>query len=380
MERKQLLMIPGPTNVPDRILQAMSRPMVNHRGPEFHELYDRIMENMRYAFKTKGDTYALTASGTGGVEAVIANVVERGGKIIVPVNGDFSHRIVENVEYFGGVSVVLDVEWGKAPTASMIEQAVERERDAKVLFLIYNETSTGATTREMPEIAKVARKNNLLLVVDAISNFAGDTLPMDQWGVDIVVAGSQKCLACPPGLALVAMNSRAWDFVKNRKPQSNYWSFHKYKAFNDRKETPFTPAVSLYYALDEALQMLKEEGLENGIARHAKMAGAFYAAAEALGLELFAEPSCRSNTVIAIKNPQGINVRQMRTVMHENYSVVITGGMGAIRDTTFRIGSMGTVSPMEVRSTVEALEKGLEAVGYKFEPGAGVLAAEKALA
>lgn len=373
-------MIPGPTNVPDRILQAMYRPIINHRGPEFHELYDRIMENMRCAFETKGDTFALTASGTGGVEAVVANVVGRGEKIIVPVNGDFSHRIVENVECFGGVPVVLNVEWGKAPTAAMIEEVVEKERDTKVLFVIYNETSTGATTREMQEIAKIARKHDLMLAVDAISNFAGDTLPMDHWGVDIVVAGSQKCLACPPGLVLVALGHRAWDFIKNRKPQSNYFSFHKYKAFNDRKETPFTPAVSLYFALDEALQMLKEEGLEKRIARHATMARAFYAAAEALKLELFADPSCRSNTVIAIKNPPGINVRQMRALMHEKYGVIITGGMGAIRDTTFRIGSMGTVSPLEVRATVEALEKGLEAVGYKFEPGIGVQAAEKALA
>jgi len=380
LQMKQLLMIPGPTNVPDRILQAMARPMINHRGPEFHKLYDRIMEGMRYAFETTGDTFALTASGTGGVEAVIANVVGRGERIIVPVNGDFSHRIVENVEYFGGDPVVLNVEWGKAPTAAMIGEAVEKERDAEVLFVIYNETSTGATTREMKEIAKLARKHDLLLVVDAISNFAGDTLPTDRWGVDIVVAGSQKCLACPPGLVLVALNSRAWDFIKDRKPQSNYFSFHKYKAFNARKETPFTPAVSLYYALDEALQMLKEEGLENRIARHARMAGAFYAAAEALRLELFADPSCRSNTVVALKNPPGIDVRRMRTIMEEKYGVVITGGMGAIRDTTFRIGSMGIVSSVEVKATVEALEKGLEAVGYKFEPGVGVRAAQKALA
>jgi aspartate aminotransferase-like enzyme len=376
---KQLLMIPGPTNVPDRILQAMSKPMINHRGPEFHKLYDRIMEGMRYAFETKGDTFALTASGTGGVEAVIANIVGRGERIIVPVNGDFSHRIAENVEYFGGIPIVLDVEWGKAPTSAMIEEAVEKERDARALFVIYNETSTGALTKEMPEIAKIARKHDRLLAVDAISNFAGDTLPMDQWGADIVVAGSQKCLACPPGLVLVALNSRAWDFIKNRKPQSNYFSFQKYKAFNDRKETPFTPAVSLYFALDEALQMLKEEGLENRIARHAKMARAFYAAAEALKLELFADPSCRANTVIAFKNPPGINVRQMRTIMEEKYGVVITGGMGAIRDTTFRIGSMGTVSPVEVKTTVEALEKGLEAVGYKFRLGAGLEAAERTL-
>jgi aspartate aminotransferase-like enzyme len=379
MEKKQLLMIPGPTNLPNRVLQAMAKPMINHRGPEFHALYDRIMENMRYAFETKGDTIVFSASGTGGVEAVIANFLGNGEKIIVAVNGDFSHRIEENVRCFGGIPIVLNVQWGKAPTAGMIEQAVEKEKDAKVLFVIYNETSTGALTKEMEEIARIARKYDRLLAVDAISNFAGDTLPMDRWGVDIVVAGSQKCLACPPGLVLVALNSRAWDFIKNRKAQSNYWDLHKYKAFNERKETPFTPAVSLYFALDEALQMLREEGLEKRIARHAKMANAFYAMAEALGLELFADPSCRAHTVIAFKNPQGIDVRKMRTIMEEKYGVVIAGGMGAIRDTTFRIGSMGIVSAVEVNATIEALENALMAVGYKSKPGAGLRAAQKVL-
>jgi aspartate aminotransferase-like enzyme len=373
------LMIPGPTNVPDRILQAMGKPMINHRGQEFHRLYDRLVENMRYLFQTKGDVYALTSSGTGGVEAIIANVMERGEKIIVPVNGDFSHRIAGNVEYFGGDPIVLEVEWGKTPTATLIEEAVEKEPDAKVLFVIYNETSTGTLTKEMREIAKIARKYDRLLAVDAISNLGGDLLPMEEWGVDIVVGGSQKCLACPPGLALVALGQRAWEFVKPRKAGSNYWDFHKYKSFDARKETPFTPAVNLYFALDEALLMLREEGLENRIARHAKMSGAFYAAVKALGLELFADPSCRSNTVVAVKNPSGVNVGKMRQIMEEKYGVIITGGMGAVRDTTFRIGSMGIVSPIEVRETVEALEHGLEAVGYKFNSGAGLEAAERGL-
>jgi aspartate aminotransferase-like enzyme len=246
--------------------------------------------------------------------------------------------------------------------------------------VIYNETSTGTLTKDMQEISKIAREHDRILAVDAISNLAGDPLPMDKWGVDIVVAGSQKCLACPPGLAFVALNSRAWDYIKDRKAQSNYWDFHKYKAFNDRKETPFTPAVNLYFALDEALQMLKEEGLEKRIARHAKMAKAFYSAAAALNLQLFADPSCRANTVISLKNPPGIDVSKMRKIMEEKYGVVITGGMGAIRDTTFRIGSMGIVSSTEVKTTVKALEKSLKEVGYKFEAGIGMKAAEKALA
>ena len=380
MSNKQLIMIPGPTNVPNRILEAASKPIINHRGSEFHDLYDRILNNLRYAFETSGDTFVLSASGTGGIESVIANFVGQGEKIIVPVNGDFSHRIEENVRYFGGIPVVLNIQWGKAPTAALVEEAVVEEKDARVIFVIYNETSTGALTKELPEIAKVARKYDKLLAVDAISNFVGDPLPMDAWGADIVVAGSQKCLACPPGLSLVAVSSRAWEFIRNKKARSNYWDFKKYKVFNDRRETPFTPAVNLFFALDEGLKMLREEELQKRVDRHAKMSSAFYAAAEALKLELFADPSCRAHTVIAIKNPPEIDVAKMRKVMEERYGVVIAGGMGAVKDTTFRIGSMGIVSPTEVKRTVDALEKGLEATGYIFEQGAGVDAAEKALA
>ena len=310
---------------------------------------------------------------------MIANVVRRGEKVIVPVNGDFSERIKENVEYFGGIPVEIHVPWGKAVTANMVEEAAEKAKDAHVLFTIYNETSTGATTRQLREIGKVAREHGLLFAVDAISNFAGDKLPVDEWGVDLCVAGSQKCLACPPGLAMVSVSERAWDTIKAGKAQSNYWDFAKYKSFEARKEIPFTPAVSLFYALDEALKMLQEEGLENRIARHAKMASAFYAAGEGLGLPLFPDVECRSNTVMTFKNPRGIDVHEMMKVMREQYGVTIAGGMGAIRDSTFRIGSMGIISPREVRATVKALEKGLEAVGYKFEPGAGLAAAEKLL-
>ena len=372
-------MIPGPTNIPNRIAEAASKPIINHRGKEFHSLYDRILSNLRYAFETSGNTFVLSASGTGGVEAVIANFVGQGEKIIVPVNGDFSHRIEENIGYFGGVPTVLNTQWGRAPTAALVEEAVAKEKDARILFVIYNETSTGALTKELPEIAKVARKYDRLLAVDAISNFVGDPLPMDRWGVDIVVAGSQKCLACPPGLSLVAMNSRAWEFIRNKNARSNYWDFKKYKVFNDRKETPFTPAVNLFFALDEGLQMLREEGLQKRIDRHAKMSNAFYAAVDALKLEPFADPSCRAHTVIAIKNPPNIDVANMRKIMEERYGVIIAGGMGAIRDTTFRIGSMGAVSSTEVMTTVNALEKSLEATGYVFEQGAGIDAAEKAL-
>lgn len=376
---RQLLMVPGPTNVPTRVLHAMSRPIINHRSQEFHTLYDHIRGNLRYAFQTEGDVFPLSASGTGGVEAIVANVVRRGDRVIVPVNGDFSERIKENIAYFGGIPVEVHIEWGKAASAIMIEKAIEMVKDAKVLFVIYNETSTGATTKELAEIGRVARKRGLIFAVDAVSNFAGDPLPMDEWGVDLCVAGSQKCLACPPGLVMVSVSQKAWEFIKTEKAQSNYWDLMKCKRFDERNETPFTPAISLFYALDEALQMLREEGLENRIVRHARMAGAFYAAAEALGLSMFADKAFRSHTVIALRNPPGIDVREMIQVMHDRYGVTITGGMGAIRDTTFRIGSMGIISPREVLATVKALEGGLKAVKYEFQSGIGAAAAEKAL-
>jgi aspartate aminotransferase-like enzyme len=356
--KKQLIMLPGPTNVPDRVMRAMIKPIVNHRGPEFHELYSGLVEKAKYAFQTKNDVFILTSSGTGGVECALSNVISPGDEVLVPVNGVFSQRMNEKVEAVGGKPIEVPIDWGKAPTAEQLEKAA-KGHDVEAIAVVYNETSTGVTTRGLEEIGKLARKHNALYIIDAISVLGGDQLPTDDWGVDICIAGSQKCLACPPGLALVSVSDRAWQTIENAKSPAYYFNLSKIREFQKHWETPFTPALPLFFALDEALNMLKEEGIENRIKRHLICAEEFYSGVQELGLELFADQHCRSNTVIAVKNPEGVPDKDIRDLMRERYGVVIAGGMGKLKGTMFRIGNMGIVSDVEVEETLEALKGAL---------------------
>ncbi len=376
MTEKKLIMVPGPTNVPDRVMKAMTKPMIDHRGPAFKAMFDSITENAKYAFQTRNDVYVLTVSGTGGLECVVGNAISPGDKVIVPVFGLFSGRAKKAVARRGGRVVELQSTWGTAPTASQIREAVEGEKDVKAVFVVYNETSTGVTVRELPEIGEITRENSLLLIVDAVSNLGGDDLPVDKWGVDIGVTASQKCLACPPGLSLFSVSPKAWEAIeKVEKPF--YFDMVEMREFAKKKETPFTPALPLFYALDEALKMVREEGLENRIRRHRTCSEAFYAAVEALGLSPLPDKNVRSNTVIAFNKPEGVDNAKVRKTMDEQYNVVISPGAGKLKDAIFRIGCMGIISETETLQTIDALENALADQGYKFKKDSGLKAAHE---
>jgi aspartate aminotransferase-like enzyme len=376
MAEKKLIMVPGPTNVPDRVMRAMIKPIIDHRGLEFKALYESLTENMKYIFQTHNDVYVLTVSGTGGLECAVGNAINPGDKVIVPVFGLFSERANEAVTRRGGSTVDLQSRWGTAPTADQIRKIVKKEKDTKAIVVVYNETSTGVTVRELPEIGEIAKEKNLLLIVDAVSNLGGDDLPVDKWGVDICVTASQKCIACPPGLSLFSVSPKAWEIIeKVEKPF--YFDMIEMREFSRKKETPFTPALPLFFALDEALRMVREEGLENRIRRHRTCSEAFYAALEAMKLSLFPNREVRSNTVIALKKPDGVDNTLVRKIMNEKYDVVISPGAGKLKDAMFRIGCMGIVSETETLLTINALENALTKQGYKFEKGAGLEAARE---
>jgi len=377
LEIPQLIMLPGPTNVPPRVMRAMLKPIINHRDAEFRDIYKRIVENCKYVFQTKNDVFVLTSSGTGGVECAIANIISDNDKIIVPVNGVFSQRVKETVECFGGKPIEIPVEWGKAVTIEQIKDVIEKEKDVKALAIVYNETSTGVTTRILSEIGKICEKNDVLFIVDAISILGGDYLPVDEWHVDICITGSQKCLMCPPGLALISVSEKAWSIIEKTTKKKYYFDLNKYKEFHEKFETPYTPAIPLFYALDEALQMIKEEGLEKRFKRHKVCAQAFYEGVKALGLKPFADESCRSNVVIAINNPDKISDKDIREIMREKYRISIAGGMGKLKGTMFRVGVMGIVSKTEILLTLSALELTLAELGYKLKLGEGVSAAKE---
>lgn len=376
-EKKHLLMLAGPTNVSDRVMKAMTKPIIGHRGPEFHTLHESILDNLRYVFQTKNDVFTLTSSGTGGVNCAVSNIVNPGDKVIIPVSGIFSQRMRDKIVRCGGKTVELPLEWGKAPTAEQIAQIVDKEKDAKAIAIVYNETSTGVTVRDLPKIGKIARENNLLLVVDAISVLGGDNLPMDEWNVDICVAGSQKCLACPPGLAMVAVNDRALEVIEKTVARPYYFDIIKMRDFIAKIETPFTPAVPLFYALDEALKMIREEGLEKRFKRHATCAKAFYNAVEALKLKTVSNEKVRSNTIIAVRMPSGVNNTELRKIMKEQHHVSVAGGQGKLKKLIIRIGCMGIISKTETIRTIDALENALNALNYPVEVGTGIEAARQ---
>ncbi|MGP3667419.1 MAG: pyridoxal-phosphate-dependent aminotransferase family protein [Candidatus Bathyarchaeota archaeon] len=369
MKRKEelLLMIPGPTNVPERIMKTLKKPMTNHRGPEFRSLYQGILEKLKYAFQTKNDVYPLTCSGTGGVEAAVGNVISRGDKVIVPMFGQFCERMGETVRRFGGEVIEVKAEWGSACSVEEIKAILDVEKNVKAVAVVYNETSTGVTLRSLPDIGKITRERGVLLIVDAVSVLLGDYLPVDEWNVDLCVAGSQKCFACPPGLAMVSVSEKAYEAAEKNKFRPFNHDFLLWREFKAKLETPFTPCIPLYYALDEALNILIEEGLENRIRRHITCAEAFYKTFENLNLKIVAKDELRSNTIIVPYIPENINVDEFRKILKERFRVVVAGGVGKLKGKVIRIGSMGVVSAYEVLATINGIIKTLKMLNYKPE-------------
>jgi len=364
-------MLPGPTNVPDRVMRAMMKPMIGHRGPEFHALYESLTDRLKQVFQTKGDVFVLTSSGTGGVECAVSNAISPGDRVIVPVFGTFSGRLKEKILRRGGEAIEIPVKEGEAPTAEQVEEALNKKKGVKAIALVYNETSTGVTVRDLPKIGGISRKRDILLIVDAVSILGGDYLPVDEWGVDICVTGSQKCLSCPPGLAMISVSERAWKIIEETS-RPYYFDLTLFREFSERRETPATPAVPLFYALEEALKMVLEEGLEERFRRHATCAKAFYRAGEALGLTSLAKEEHRSNTVIALNVPAGVDNAEVIRIMRESYGVVIEGGIGKLKKSIFRIGCMGMISEAETLMTVSALESALIDAGYSVKMGTGM--------
>ncbi|MEM2576367.1 MAG: alanine--glyoxylate aminotransferase family protein [Candidatus Bathyarchaeia archaeon] len=378
-DEPELIMLPGPTNVPQRVMNAMIKPIINHRGPKFREFYKELTEDLKYVFQTKNDVFPLSCSGTGGVECAISNIVAKGDKVVVPVNGVFSERLAQTVDAFGGESIRIPVEWGDAVTSKQVKDALEENKNVKAVAVVYNETSTGVTTRCLKEVGEICREYDCLYIVDAISILGGDNLPVDEWGIDICIAGSQKCLMTPPGLAAISISEKAWKIIEKTKGSKFYFDLTKYREFAKKFETPYTPALPLFFALGEALKMIKEEGLESVFKRHEICAKAFYNAFEKMNLNLYAKKPVRSNVVIAINNPPGITDEQIRSKLLKEHKVVVAGGMGKLKGTMFRIGVMGTVNAYHVIRTILALEQTLKELGYEFKFGEGLQTAKETL-
>jgi len=374
-------MIPGPTEVSTQALLAMAKPVVSHRDEDFSAFFKQLTEKAKQVFQTQNDLFILAASGTGGVEAAVANLTRKGDKVVVPVFGTFSDRVAEAVKRYGGEVIRIEIPLGEGPTASLIEKTLEKHPDTKVVYIVYNETSTGVTVRELPQIAKIAHKFDAVVVADAISILGGDELPVDPWEIDVCVTGAQKCLATPPGIALVSVSDRAWRLIEREGLSTFYFDLSRYKKFFDeRGQTPFTPAIPLLFALDIALTEILEEGLENRIRRHRLCAQAIYSAVEAWGMTPFAKEPFRSNTVIAVKYPPNFDDAKFRGLLKRKYRIAVAGGIGITKGMVFRIGCMGNIGPQDVVLTIAAMEAVLYEIGYLKEVGKGLAAAVRKLA
>ncbi|WP_455644661.1 pyridoxal-phosphate-dependent aminotransferase family protein [Methanosphaera sp.] len=370
-----LLMIPGPTTVPKRVLDAMAQPIVNHRGPVYGEILKETTAMMSEVFQTDNDSYLLTGSGTSAMETAIANIVEKGDKVINVVSGKFGERLQQLTEVFGGESIPVEVPWGQAVDPAEIKRVMEENDDAKALTMIHNESST-AVVNPIKEVGAIMKDYDTLFVVDTVSSLAGDTVKVDDYGLDICLSGSQKCIAAPPGMAAITLNDDAWKVIDSFEQSTYYLSLKAMRKSGSKNppQTPYTPNVSLTYAMNEALSMVLEEGLDARIKRHHAGARATRAAAEALGLELFAREGDRSNTLTAIKMPENITDAELRGTMRDKYQIEIAGGQDHLKGNVFRIGHMGITGLQELSMTFTCLEMTLKELGFEFEAGAGVSA------
>lgn len=357
-------MLPGPTNVPNRVINAMLTPMINHRSDDFRKLYKDIVNKTQTVFETENDVVVLTTSGTGAVETSVINLIKKDDVVIIPVNGEFSTRLADLIENYGGKTIRINSPYGQNPQIEKIEEAFEKNSNIKALYVVYNETSTGTTLRNLSKLGDICKAHGAYFVVDAVSILGGDELPVDKWNVDICFTATQKALAAPPGIAPISISKEAKKYMIENPPPSQYLNLKRYfKYYNDSFETPFTPAVTLFYAYQEALNIIIEEGMENRINRHRKCANAFYSGLEALGFTPFADADSRSNVVIAVNYLPGIDDKKFRELISTKFKVLLAGGFGELKGKVFRVGCMGEVSSYHVMRTLSAISSSMSILG-----------------
>ena len=347
MPPKRTLMGPGPSDVSPRVLEAMGRPTIGHLDPAFQTLMDEIKELLRYAFKTENKlTFPVSAPGSAGMETCFANLVEKGDKVVVCVNGVFGTRMVENVTRCGGEAIVINDEWGTPVSLSKTEDALKNNPDAKIIAFVGAETSTGVASDAIA-LCALAQKYNCLTIVDAVTSLGGSKLDVDGWGIDAIYSGSQKCLSCPPGISPVSFNERAIEKIKNRETPVQSWFLDLnlvmgYWDGTGGRSYHHTAPVNAMYALHESLLILKEEGLENSWKRHSDMSAKLRAGFKEMGIEYLVDEDCALPQLNTIKIPAHItDEAAIRTRLLSEHNLEIGAGLGALAGKVWRVGLMG---------------------------------------
>ncbi len=374
--QKRFLITPGPTPVPPEVLLAGAEPIVHHRAPRFVEIFNECVEGMKYVYQTQNDVIVFASSGTGAMESAVVNLVNAGDKVVVASVGNFGERWVKLNKKWGADVVALEFEWGTKADPAAIKKALEQNPDATAVFCQFSETSTGVVN-DIKAIGEIVAATPAVLVVDAISGLGATDLPTDAWKVDVCVAGSQKALMIPPGLAMVAVSEKAWRLVEACANPRFYFDWLSARAKAADGQTPFTPAVSLFVMLNKAIEMIREESLQNVFQRHRVLAAGCKAGVKALGLELFGPDDPEATSVTAVKVPEGVDGGKIGKLARDKYGVWLAGGQGALKGKIFRFGHCGYFGASDILVGLGVVEMVLAELGYDVKFGAGVGAAEQ---
>jgi len=376
--KRNLLLTPGPTQVPPELCEALGRPIIHHRTPQFQDNIKKAVEGLKEIFQTKNDIYILTSSGTGAMEASVVNLLNSGDKAIAVDCGKFGERWVELCQTYKANTVTHKVPWGKAPTAAEIKSLLNTHPDAKAVFICLAETSTGVTP-DVKAIGDVVKNTKAVLVVDAVSGLAVQEIKTDEWHCDVVVSGSHKGLMLSPGLGFISASPKAIDMINKCTTPRYYFDLREYKKAMEKIDTPFTPAIGILMALVESLNMIKKDGLNNMFARYAQLARAVRAGCGAIGLELFPDPACATNVLTAVKVPANIDGEKLVKTMRDTYGITFAGGQDHLKGKLIRMAHMGALDEYDILTGLACLEKVLHQMGHQFELGAALTAAQKSL-
>jgi len=380
MGERDLLMIPGPTNVDPRVLRSMARPTISHTSATFATVFKETVADLGRIFKANGIILPLAGTGTLGAEVALSNIIEPGDKVLAISAGYFGDRLAEISSNLGANVDKVDVPWDSVVRLEDIERKLS-ETTYKAMLLVHVDTSTGVAN-PVKELGSLAKARDVLFVADTVCSMGGMDVQVDDWGINVCFTGSQKALAAPPGMTIISFDSKALGVREKRgtPPSSYYGDIKRWLPILLEPTKYFaTPAVNMFYALHESCRMILSEGLEERFKRHAKLASAFRAGLRAMGLQLLCEDSVASNTLTVAYHPKGVSDSEFRRSMAEDYGVVVAGGLGPLKDRAFRVGHMGNVNRSDILATLSAIEGSLGKQAYQFQPGSGVAAANRFL-
>ena len=368
-------MTPGPTPVPPEVLAALAEPVIHHRGRDFREIYDRVLARLREVCRTEHDVLLFTNSGTGAFESAVANLTSPGDRQLVLSAGNFGERWAAMVRAYGADLVHARLEWGEIPEPEDLRRALDD--DVKVVYLVHSETSTGVVA-DVQALAAAAKEAGALVVVDAVSSLGAVPVETDAWSIDVLVSGSQKALMCPPGLAFCSVSPAALEAAARSSSPRFVLDWERTRKGQAKLDAPFTPAVSLVKALDVALGILLDEGLENAFDRHVRLGRACREGAKAMGLELFSPDDDRSAVVTAIRSPDGVDSSEIVATLRDRFGITIATGQGELKERIFRIGHIGFFDVFDITTALAAVELTLAEAGAEIERGVAVTRALEA--